>query len=64
MFIGIYSPFKVLSSTKKVSYCVTLARPVDEFEIIILKELVPTRLAWGNLLQGFEIFKVFMIRSD
>src|ERR1700677_2236911 len=64
VFIGIYSPFKVLSSTKKVSYCVTLARPVDEFEIIILQKLVPARLTRGNLLWGFEIFKVFMIGSD
>jgi hypothetical protein len=28
-FIGIYSPFKVLSSTKKVSYCVTFAGKVN-----------------------------------
>src|SRR6267154_1481110 len=63
-FIGFYSPFKVLSSTKKVSNRVTFARNMGEFEIIVLKELMPSRLMRTNLLWGFEIHQIFMIRSD
>ena len=36
VFIRIYSPFKVFSSTKKVCNCVTFAREMGDFEIIIL----------------------------
>ena len=62
--IRIYSPFKVLSSTKKVSDCVAFARKVSQFKIIILKEFVPSHLSSANLLWGFEIGKVLVIRSD
>src|SRR5882757_7055416 len=63
-FIGFYSPFKVLSSTKKVSNCVTFARDMGEFEIIVLEELMPSHLTRANLLWRFEICQILMIRSD
>ena len=62
--IRIYSPFKVLSSTKKVSDCVAFAREVSQFKIVILKEFVPSCLSSANLLWGFEIGKVFVIGSN
>ena len=34
--VRIYPPFKVLSSTKKVSYCVTLSWEVNELEVVVL----------------------------
>src|SRR3979490_97265 len=64
MLIGFYSPFKVLSSTKKVSNRVTFARDMGEFKIIILEELMPSRLTRANLLWRFEIRQIFMIGSD
>ena len=64
VLIRIYSPFKVLSLTKKVSNCVAFAREVSQFEIVILKEFVPSRLLSANLLRGFEIGKVLMIGLD
>src|SRR6267154_576237 len=64
VLIGFYSPFKVLSSTKKVSNCVTFARYMGEFEIIVLEELMPSRLARANLLWRFEIRQIFVIGSD
>ena len=64
VLIRIYSPFKVLSSTKKVSNCVAFAREMSQFEIVILKEFVPSHLLSTNLLWGFEIGKVLVIGSD
>jgi hypothetical protein len=62
--IGIYPPVKVLSSTKKVSYGVTLAREVNKFKIVIFEEFLPSGLSRGDLLWRFEIGKVLMIRSN
>ena len=62
--IGIYSPFKVLSSTKKVSYGVTLAREVYKFEVVILEELLPSGLASGDLLGRSKVFQILVIGSD
>ena len=62
--IRIYSPFKVLSSTKKVSDCVAFARKMSQFEIVILKEFVPSHLSSTNLLRGFEIGEVLVIGLD
>src|SRR6267154_4497482 len=64
MLIGFYSPFKVLSLTKKVSNCVTFARDMGEFEIIALEELMPLCLTRTNLLWRFEIHQILMIGLD
>jgi len=40
------------------------ARDMGEFEIIILEELMPSRLTGANLLWRFEICQIFIIGSD
>ena len=64
LLIGIYSPFKVFSSTEKVSNSVTFARKVCDFKIVILQDLLPLCLAGYDILWRFEIFEVLMISLD
>src|SRR5258708_40240191 len=62
--IDIYSLVKVVSSGKKVCYCVTFACKMFKFKVVVLQEFSPSCLMRGNALSGSKLFQIVVIGSD